>query len=108
MILHSAKIYIAGPWDRLPLTIRWLKQEYQEEFDTQHLPPPHMAIAYGPVKTKPARNKGKLSTNKNEGGDKDENKQELPSLSTTIKCSVCYERLKVSTTPYTAFFSYCQ
>ncbi|XP_073257694.1 structure-specific endonuclease subunit SLX1 homolog [Porites lutea] len=36
-----------GPWNRLPLTIRWLKQEYQMEFDVEQQPPTHMPIVYG-------------------------------------------------------------
>ena len=38
-----------GPWNRQPLTIRWLKQEYQLNFDPARLPPVHMPTAYGPV-----------------------------------------------------------
>lgn len=38
-----------GPWCRLPLTIRWLKQEYEQTFNLNKLPPPHMPIQYGPV-----------------------------------------------------------
>lgn len=41
-----------GPWHRLPLTIRWLKQEYQQEFPPNLLPPMHMPIVYGPVRRK--------------------------------------------------------
>ena len=41
-----------GPWHRLPLTIRWLKQEYQQEFPSNLLPPMHMPIVYGPVRRK--------------------------------------------------------
>ncbi len=35
---------------RLPLTIRWLKQEYEQEFSINKMPPPHIPIVYGPVK----------------------------------------------------------
>ncbi|CAI9744297.1 structure-specific endonuclease subunit slx1 [Octopus vulgaris] len=41
-----------GPWKRLPLTIRWLKQEYQREFPPKLLPPTHMPIVYGPVQSR--------------------------------------------------------
>jgi structure-specific endonuclease subunit SLX1 len=43
-----------GPWNRLPLTIQWLEQECETRFPvpTEDIPPIHMAIAYGPVKTK--------------------------------------------------------
>ncbi|KAK3883839.1 hypothetical protein Pcinc_011855 [Petrolisthes cinctipes] len=38
------------PWSRLPLTIRWLQQEYMREFPPGLEPPVHMPVAYGPVK----------------------------------------------------------
>lgn len=40
-----------GPWHRLPLTIRWLKQEYTQQFPITKPPPMHMPIAYGPIIT---------------------------------------------------------
>lgn len=36
-----------GPWSRLGLTVRWLKQEYQIPFPVGKEPPIHMPIAYG-------------------------------------------------------------
>ncbi|XP_038213340.1 structure-specific endonuclease subunit SLX1 homolog [Zerene cesonia] len=41
-----------GPWWRLPLSIRWLEQEYYEEFPPERHPPEHMVICYGPVKSR--------------------------------------------------------
>ena len=38
-----------GPWNRLPLTIRWLKEEYKMDFDPLKQPPIHMPIVYGPI-----------------------------------------------------------
>ena len=38
-----------GPWNRLPLTVQWLKQEYVREFPITSQPPIHMPIAYGPI-----------------------------------------------------------
>ncbi|ELT87595.1 hypothetical protein CAPTEDRAFT_226573 [Capitella teleta] len=40
----------SGPWTRLPLTFRWLKQQYTVDFDPRYMPPKHMPVAYGPVK----------------------------------------------------------
>ncbi|XP_060806725.1 structure-specific endonuclease subunit SLX1 homolog [Amyelois transitella] len=40
-----------GPWCRLPLVIRWLEQEYIEEFPIDRKPPEHMKICNGPVKS---------------------------------------------------------
>lgn len=39
----------AGPWHRLPLTVRWLKQECATAFPPDQQPPLHMPIAYGLV-----------------------------------------------------------
>lgn len=39
-----------GPWNRLGLTIRWIKQDYARDFVGTLLSPPlHMPIAFGPV-----------------------------------------------------------
>ena len=43
---------LVGPWWRLPLTIRWLKQEYELPFPLDKQPPVHMPIAYGQVEVK--------------------------------------------------------
>jgi len=40
----------AGPWNRLPLTIQWLKQEHQQNFPITRPPPMHLPIAYGPLR----------------------------------------------------------
>ena len=45
-----------APWNRLSLTVRWLKQEFYREFDPKLTPPLHMALAYGPVKSKKVKN----------------------------------------------------
>ncbi len=39
----------SGPWCRLPLVIRWLKQEYKVGFDQSKLPPMHMPTVFGLV-----------------------------------------------------------
>ncbi|VDK35264.1 unnamed protein product [Taenia asiatica] len=37
------------PWSRLGLTIRWINQEYVQEFPPKLSPPLHMPIEYGPI-----------------------------------------------------------
>ena len=44
-----------GPWNRLPLTVRWLQPEYQVEFPLSLQPPLHMPLVFGPVKSKKVR-----------------------------------------------------
>lgn len=53
-----------GPWDRLPLTIQWLKQEYARGFPAQSQPPLHMPLAYGPIRVNTKGIPKKQSTNK--------------------------------------------
>ncbi|XP_039752781.1 structure-specific endonuclease subunit SLX1 homolog [Pararge aegeria] len=40
-----------GPWNRLPLMIRWLENEYRVEFPPERKPPDHMPVIQGPVKS---------------------------------------------------------
>ena len=44
-----------GPWNRLALTIQWLKPQYALDFCPSLLPPAHMPIQYGPVVSKKAQ-----------------------------------------------------
>jgi structure-specific endonuclease subunit SLX1 len=77
-----AEMLRIGPWARLGLTIRWLKQEYKKDFPINKQPPPHMPIMYGPVQI--------LSKSKEQG------RQETGLISSFDKCSVCKFNLNES------------
>ena len=50
-----------GPWNRLPLSIRWLRPDLKGDLDfpRDKQPPIHMPILYGPVKSVKLKNKKK-------------------------------------------------
>ena len=66
-----------GPWNRLPLTIQWLKQEYARPFPVNTQPPVHMPIAYGPIKVTEKKKK----KNKNQNAD---------SYAEKGRCDICH------------------
>jgi structure-specific endonuclease subunit SLX1 len=69
-----------GPWCRLPLTIRWLKQDYCREFPINKQPPNHMPVEYGLVTLVSAKKKEKTKSN-------DESTTAL--FSTSDQCFIC-------------------
>ncbi|XP_021707416.1 structure-specific endonuclease subunit SLX1 homolog [Aedes aegypti] len=46
-----------GPWNRLPLTVRWLADDFHREFEIGKVPPMHMPICFGRVKKVPKKGK---------------------------------------------------
>ncbi|XP_018323482.1 structure-specific endonuclease subunit slx1 [Agrilus planipennis] len=47
-----AEMLRTGPWNRLPLTVRWLNEDFAKQFPEDKPPPFHMPICYGPVISK--------------------------------------------------------
>ncbi len=69
-----AEMLSVGPWCRLPLTIRWLKQEYEVPFPLHRQPPVHMPLAYGLVDIK--KDSKKMSARRDETSEGEEEEGE--------------------------------
>lgn len=68
-----------APWCRLPLTIRWLKQEYCRDFPAGLEPPLHMPVAFGQVRA--VKTKGVKAPEVN--------------VATPKRCSICLKKFQV-------------
>lgn len=66
-----------APWNRQPLTARWLKQEFKMDFEPNLQPPIHIPIAFGSVTAKKSQ------------------QADLPSLEKMFKCFLCKGLVKV-------------
>ena len=76
-----------GPWSRLPLTVRWLEEEFAQSYSDRLTPPLHMPITYGKVTSKkPKEAVASKNSNKKQVG-------KLENCSSDVKseeiCSVC-------------------
>ena len=75
-----------GPWTRLPLTVRWLEEDFGRKYDSQLSPPLHMPIAYGKVASKKPTGLVILQGKNKEGGELDRDKNDEVEGK---MCSVC-------------------
>ncbi|XP_058822252.1 structure-specific endonuclease subunit SLX1 homolog [Topomyia yanbarensis] len=78
-----------GPWNRLPLTVRWLVDEYHREFEVGKTPPMHMPICFGRVK-KVLKN-GKVTNNVKQPGKGNKNAKVVKSVSKSKQNTVDYD-----------------
>ncbi|XP_046611692.1 structure-specific endonuclease subunit slx1 [Neodiprion virginianus] len=82
----------AGPWSRLPLTVRWLAPHFAKDFPAERCPPMHMPLVYGKVIPKKVQ--------QGEGGTKNRNKDAIPEDTDAsgsaggLLCSLCKNLLE--------------
>ncbi|KAI4477196.1 hypothetical protein M0804_013017 [Polistes exclamans] len=70
-----------GPWCRLPLTIRWLDDDFAQLYSTSFSPPLHMPICYGQVLPRKVTKESPIKENNVESTMEDH----IPAL----VCSIC-------------------
>ncbi|GLV38287.1 nuclease slx1 [Carabus blaptoides fortunei] len=56
-----AEMLRVGPWNRLPLTVRWLEAEFARDLPADKIPPVHIPICYGPVISKKLKKPDELT-----------------------------------------------
>lgn len=74
-----------GPWCRLPLSLRWLADEFGISYSNYVSPPMHMPIIYGKVTTKKPRE------GKKRGKRKESKESEINVINDAVIefCSIC-------------------
>ncbi|KAG2468655.1 structure-specific endonuclease subunit SLX1 isoform X1 [Polypterus senegalus] len=91
VVSHMLRV---APWKRLPLTVRWLRQEYRRDFDPALQPPLHMPIAFGSVRAK-----------RNKTSSQSEDQQEIQA--DRGRCYLCKEKIQTPTHSITCFLPSC-
>ncbi|XP_050070402.1 structure-specific endonuclease subunit SLX1 homolog [Anopheles maculipalpis] len=75
-----------GPWNRLPLVIRWFADEFHREFEAGKKPPLHMPICFGRMK-KIKRKQQKTNVT----GERAKAKQRVPNQAKSCKIAINYD-----------------
>ncbi|KAK6477976.1 structure-specific endonuclease subunit slx1 [Huso huso] len=84
-----------APWSRLPLTARWLRQEYRQDFQPGLEPPLHMPVAFGSVRAK--------KTSSKDPGEERSRSPERPSG----RCHVCRKKIQMPAHSLSCFHPSC-
>ncbi|XP_053550648.1 structure-specific endonuclease subunit SLX1 [Bombina bombina] len=94
VLYHMLRV---APWNRLPLTLRWLRQEYQRALPPLLQPPLHMPLSFGQVRARPI---AKSQTGKGKAGEKGQKEGEietdaiLQADSVSQRCRVCFQKVQ--------------
>ncbi|KAM9305382.1 structure-specific endonuclease subunit SLX1 [Gastrophryne carolinensis] len=81
VLYHMLRV---APWNRLPLTLRWLRQEYHKELPPLLQPPLHMPLAFGQVRARPISKAQEQKAAGLGGSDQPRSSQ---------RCRVCYDKV---------------
>lgn len=87
-----SEMLTTGPWNRLPLSVRWLRPDLKGEVDfpRDKQPPIHMPILYGQVRSV----KLKKASKKQNPDDKEEaTTSQSERSSTPLLCGLCFENV---------------
>ncbi|XP_063286969.1 structure-specific endonuclease subunit slx1-like [Pelobates fuscus] len=94
VLYHMLRV---APWNRLPLTLRWLRQEYHKELPPLLQPPLHMPLAFGQVRARPISkavgDKGRSAAEKGQGEGEAEECNVLREV-IPQRCRVCYQKVQ--------------
>lgn len=74
-----------GPWSRLPLTMRWLDDQFGAQYSKNVSPPFHMPITFGKVTSKKPKDTTKKKGSKNKKVDEKEEEKEMK----LSLCAIC-------------------
>ncbi|CAG0897196.1 unnamed protein product [Cyprideis torosa] len=79
-----------SPWNRLPLSLRWLRPQYQNEFPAILPPPSHMVVCEGAIK--PMRKKPGFSKTKETEEERPAN--EDAEINPSLVCGCCLRPIR--------------
>ena len=73
----------SGPWNRLALSVRWLRPEFSVPFPAQFRPPPHMRLLFGAL---PVTASDRLEPRAKKHTSQKARKRRVPAADASIAC----------------------